>query len=130
MQILGSTILVKAFLTGILSSRMRTARSLTVSFSSYQGRGHVCHACTSPNMHASYHACPPAMHTPTMHVPHTPNHTPPAMHTPCHTHLLIMHAPLSHMPAPVMHAAPATHTPLPHMLPLPCTPPVDRQTYL
>ena len=52
------------------SSRMRTARSLTVSSSICRGGGHVPLPCTSP--HYAMHA-PPA------------THDPPAMHTPpCH----------------------------------------------
>ena len=130
------------------SSRMRTARSLTVSRSICCGTHaplpHMPphHAHPLPHM-PPYHACPPAMHIP----PAT--HTTPLPHMPPH------HAhPLPHMPpyhaCPPRHAhPPATHTtPLPCMppvmhTPLPCTPspstmpplprvmqapPVDRQT--
>ena len=86
------------------SSRMCTARSLTVS------RG-VCHARllamhASLATHAPCHACPPATHSPAMH------------------------APLPHMPplpcTPPCHACspPCTAPHLPHMPPLPRMPPM------
>ena len=61
------------------SSRMRTARSLTISpYLIVSGRGHVWHACypcrtCPPAMHAPCHTCPPTMHAP-------PATHPPAMH--------------------------------------------------
>ena len=55
--------------TRIHSSRMRTARSLTVSRSICQG---ACVPCMPPAMRASPPCMPPAMHAP---LPHT---------TPCH----------------------------------------------
>ena len=59
------------------SSRMHTARSLTVSPSICQGR-HACHACPPPCT-PHFHACPP----PCMPLPHmTPTMHPPAMHVP------------------------------------------------
>ena len=69
--------------TRMHSSKMRTARSLTVSRSIC--RGHAWHACL-PAMHAPRHACPP--------LPHMP----PAMHAPPAIHAPSMHTPLSHMP--------------------------------
>ena len=125
--------------TRMHSSRMRTACSLTISRSIYQGRGHACHACTPPPhmppaMHVPCHACPPC-HTyplPCMPPPHMPpcHACPPAMHTPCHAcpppctpchvpllpHTPPMHAPLG-MHVPTTHTTPATHAPLPH---IPC----------
>ena len=78
--------------TRMHSSRMRTARSLTIS----------CSIC---------HVRPPAIHTPLPHMPpamHAPCHIcPPATHTstPCHA------CPPPHMP-PLCHARPpATHAP-------------------
>ena len=71
-------------LTRMHSSRMRTARSLTVSRSrSIRQGGGMCAT------HTPRHACPL--------LPHTP---PPAMHAPCHTH------PLPHTPPPAMHIPP------------------------
>ena len=104
-------------ITRMHSSRMRTARSLTVS-------DHIpCthprhHACPPTTMHAPCnHACPPAtMHTPlqphtpptTMHAPH--NHTcPPQPRIPPTT----THAPCNHAHPPCNHACP----PQPHMPP-------------
>ena len=75
--------------TRMHSSRMRTARSLTVSRS-------ICHACP-PAMNIPHHAhplqcMPPAMQAPTTHAP-----APPATHAPCHA--CLHHAcALPHMP--------------------------------
>ena len=86
------------------SSRMRTARSLTVS------RG-ICQACPLA-MHAPHHAppchaCHPATHAALPHMPTLP-------HTPYHAcpHP-VMHAPLPHMP-PAMHPPPCTPPPCTH----------------
>ena len=119
------------------SSRMRTARSLTVS------RRVLCtppdnHACPlqpctpqQPCMPLCNHACPPA----TMYAPLAVTHVPPmTTHAPCnHTHPpATMHTPQQlHTPNPpspaTMHAPlPATHAPQqPRMRP----PPVDRMTH-
>ena len=64
------------------SSRMRTARSLTVSHSICQGGMHA--------MHAPCHTCPPPC-------------TPPAMHIPCHAH------PPSRLMPPATHSPPPHH---------------------
>ena len=93
--------------TRMHSSRMRTARSLTVSRS-------ICHACPLSCM-PPCHTCPPAMHPPAMHAPPA-THTFPAMHAP-----LPCMSPLPHMP-PVPCMPPATHTPLPCLSPLPHMP--------
>ena len=96
---------VKISLTRMHSSRMRTARSLTVSRSIFWGVHHT---------HAPHHACPLPCTPPATHAPHHKH--PPAMHAHCHAC------------PPTMHVPYATHTPPPHMLPchtcpLPCTPP-------
>ena len=73
------------------SSRMRTARSLTVCCSHSICRGGACVSCMPPLpcMPPS-----PAMHPPTMHKP-------PAMHAPLATHTpLAMHAPHACPPPP------------------------------
>ena len=98
----------------------------------------TCHAC--PLAHTLLcHACSPATHAPpAMHAPSPcmiPCHTwPPATHAPLpcmspfHTHP--HHAHPHHM-LPTTHSPPM-HAPWPHMppplcmLPLPCTPPMDR----
>ena len=116
------------------SSRMRTARLLTVSqylvvsvgVGDMHARHIPCHAfplpCMPPAMHAPRHAfplpcMPPAMHIPLPCIPpyHAcPHHAcplpciPPAMHAPCHAHPPAMHTPLPCMP-------PTTQTPLPRV---------------
>ena len=78
------------------SSRMRTARSLTVCRSRSIWGG-ACMACMPPTCHA----CPPTMHAP---LPHTP---------PCHACPPITHAPLPCTPP--CHARPPSvdrHTPV------------------
>ena len=121
--------------TRIHYSRMRTARSLTVSLYIvvYAG-GHACHAhppamhallphmfpchahplpCMPPAMHAACHTCTPCH---ACCLPHMPPATPrpPAMHAPCHTCPPAMHAPC--------HAHPCHTHLLPHMSPMPCMP--------
>ena len=105
--------------TRMHSSRMRTARSLTVSRSICQG-ARPCHACP-PAMHTPHHTCPLAgggasvyLFLVTLYVQKENKYThPPATHTP-----------LSCMP-------PTTHT-LPCMPPLPpCHPfPPPHHTHL
>ena len=101
----GEGVLKYYFMTRMHSSRMRTARSLTVSRS-------ICHACP-PAMHTPQpcmppgHACPSAIHAPE------------AMHTPCHACPPATHTP-GHACPPTMHASPAVHAPLP------CTSPAMR----
>ena len=104
------------------SSRMRTARSLTVS-RSICWRGHACHTCL-PAMHAPLpHMCPFNV-LPVPHMPPSTTHAP-AMHTPCHACPPATHAPLPctpsvmHTPLPCM--PPAMHAPC-HVCPLPCMP--------
>ena len=71
-------------ITRMHSSRIRTARSLTVARS-------ICHA-GPPAMHAPCHAHPLPCMPPSMHAP-------PAMHAPHHTHTtLATHAPLPCLP--------------------------------
>ena len=84
------------FKTRIHSSRIRTARSLTVSHS-------ICHT-HPPAMHAPCHACPPAMHAPC----HT--HPLPCMH-PCHT----CHPPVCLYSAGPLHAGIDTCPPVDRM---------------
>ena len=134
------------------SSRMRTARSLTVSHRICQG-GHVWHArplpCTPPTItthvplpcmphlphmpptaiHAYCHARTPAMHTPLPCKPPCHAHPPlpckfPAMHTHAMYAPPAMHAP-RHTCPPAMHAPSPPHMPPCHARP---PPPVDRQT--
>ena len=94
------------------SSRMRTARSLTISHS-------ICHACppchtclpTPPATHAPHHAHP----LPCMPLPYTPpaRYAPNAMHTPLPCTPPTMHTPPPHMPPPCMppcHAHPPPWT--------------------
>ena len=96
------------------SSRMRTARSLTVSHGICRGTHVPCHtqphhACPLPHMppatHAPYHACPPS------------HAWPPAMHAPCHAHPPCHACPLPCMPpchtCPLKCMPPATHAPPP-----------------
>ena len=101
-------------LTRMHSSRMRTARSLTVSRS-------ICHACPLCYTHPSpCHACPPPCMPPAMHThPHHAMHAPPTMHAP-HACPPAMHAPLPCTP-------PTMHAPC-HACPLPCTPPTAMHT--
>ena len=101
------------------SSRMPTARSLTVSHSICWW---VCVPC---------HACPPTMHTPSP-ATHNPCHA-----CPCHAYPLPCTAPhhaclpLPCMPPHATHTRacmlPAMRAPC-HVCPLPCTPPMYRQT--
>ena len=97
--------------TTMHSSRMHTARSLTISRI-------ICHACPPPHTPPAMHNPPPAMHIP------------PAMHTtplpsmpPCHTH------PLPCMPLPCTPSL-AMHTPPGHACPLVthAPSPMDRMT--
>ena len=111
----------------MISSRMHTTHSLTISRSIYHTFP-PCHTQPpAPAMYAPCHAFPPAIHTPpVMYTPchsHPATHTP-ATHAPCHAHppatytlchadplpctLPTMHTPLPRMP-------PAMHAPLPHM---------------
>ena len=68
--------------TRMHSSRMRTAHPLTISHSICWGGMHGTHApppptpCTLPTTHASWYACPPAMHAPCHTRPPLP-HMPP-----------------------------------------------------
>ena len=87
--------------TRMHSSRMRTARSLTVCQSRSICRG------AGGSWSGACHAHPPAMHAPPPHTPPT-MHDPPAMHAPHHTHPPAMHAPQA------THAPPSTHAPLSH----------------
>ena len=134
--------------TRMHSSRMRTARSLSVSRS-------IC--CGT---HAPLPRTPPAMHPPATHAPHTPlpctpaplprtppSHTcPPAMYTPVPCMPPAMQSspqpcmpPATHAPQPCM--PPATNAPQPCMppchtcppamhAPLPCTPPLWTDRHL
>ena len=134
--------------TRMHSSRMRTAHSLTV--------WHSCSVCLGGGMHvmhASCHACPQAMHTPSPSATHAhwscmppshacPHHAwsppcmpppcmPPSMHTPCHAcpHPA-MHAP-NHAGPAAIHAPrrcmlPPQHMPPSHACPPShCPPPPD-----
>ena len=96
--------------TRMHSSRMRTARSLTISHS-------IC---------CGTHA-PPAMHAPLCHTHPLPLMPPMPHMPPCHAHLLPCMPPTMHTPhhacpppcmPPVTHAPPAMHDPC-HACPLP-----------
>ena len=105
------------FLTRMHSSRMLTARSLTVSCSICRGGG-ACMPHTPPVTHIPL-PCMPLCHA-------APCHIPPAMHAPCHAHPPpctppAMHASLPHMP-PAMHTPCHAHPPAMHT-PLPCAAP-------
>ena len=65
--------------TRMHSSRMRSARSLTVSRSIWVGG--ACHACPAAT-HTPLPCMPPATHAPHHACP--PPHAPPTMHPPCH----------------------------------------------
>ena len=89
--------------TRVHSSRMRTARSLTLSRS-------ICHTCTPHHTPPTTHAPPPLPCMPPCHahpLPCTP---------PCQACPPAMYAPLSCMP-------PATQPPPCYACPPPCTPP-------
>ena len=88
----------KPWPTGMHSSRMRTARSLTISHS-------ICHV-HPPATRPSCHTCPPTMNA--------PHHACPLPHTPP-----TMHAPPPCMPLCHAHPAPTTHAPPCHGRP-PC----------
>ena len=109
----GEGVLKYYFMTRMHSSRMRTARSLTVSHS-------ICHACP-PAMHVPQPCMPPSHTCPLSHACSLPC-MPPATHAPHHACPPAMHTPLPQMP-PRFTWPPASHTPSGHACPLPCTPP-------
>ena len=113
--------------TRMHSSRMRTARSLTVS-------RHIL--CTPPSNHAHHpcdYACPPqpCMPPATMHAPLQPCMLPATTHTPTTTHAppATTHVPCNHTASPwqprMPHPPTTMHAPWqPHMHPRqPCMPP-------
>ena len=99
--------------TRMHSSRMRTARSLTVYLS--------CSACGGGH---AWHAYPPAPCMPP--ATHAPYHTPPAMHAPCHTCPLPCTPPLPCMSP--CHACPPPCMPPCHARPLPHVPSLWTET--
>ena len=93
------------------SSRMRTARSLTISrhvlcmppATMHGPRNHACppQLCTPP-----YHACPPQPCMPPLSCMPPCNHACPPYHACPHNHTCPLPPPTTHAPPPATHACP------------------------